>query len=285
MDALRKEILELIAAMLGPIDNSKKLNFNYYKQLINGKTDEELVVWIREFLEDEDNNFYIEIAPDDEPTINEIRDAASAIGCQLEYPVYYQHGIFKDRPTPSRDPMIVGVIPVKTLQQTTPIKLKRGDNIGNRSMRTGQGVGKSRVVNISEPERNALLAQGGDTILKEFTGARADNENAKREMYRAIAAGDPVRINDLPNDPRDKTAMRTFYYYLIGACLLSDILKTGYLLPKTSKKVFREVEKSLESTEPFLEEINQIQQLVTDPAIDFTDEISELERMIESSSD
>lgn len=288
---MKKDVINELEKTLKHIDNPKSSNTKWWNSHINAMSDEKFIKWFKDFLEDPDKNIYVEISPDDEPTINDIRKAAAEVNCELEHTVYYRHGLFKDNPVGTRDPVMVGVIPIKMLQQTTPIKLKRGDNIGNRSIKTGQATGSSRVVNVSEPERNALIAQNANTILKELTSARSDNEPAKQEMYRRISEGEAVRIEDLPNDPRDKTAMRSFQYYLLGACLHSDILKTGLLLPAPSREVEREITSRFKESDSLVSEIRDLEQhLESLDAIennfdDFSKEIAHLENLIENSTD
>lgn len=230
--SLKKQVLDEILRIIRHLDHTGK-NTEYYKNFIGKMSEKEFSRWFRNFLEDKDENLYLEFTADDEPSIEDIRKSAKTAGIPLEHRVYYRHGAFQDAPTSTREPVMLGVITTKMLQQTTPLKVKRGDDVGNRSVRTGQVTGSSRVVNLSEPERNALLAVGAKSVIKELSGPRADAQNAKSEMYQRIANGESISLDDLTDDPADKTASVTFHVYMLGGCIETDIIDTGMLLKQT----------------------------------------------------
>jgi hypothetical protein len=244
---LRRDTLDIIKRGFQDIDTPDRSNTKFYENMISQMSDDKFVEWMLEFLQNDDENLYLEVDGDNEPDIRDIRRCAERLNIPLEYKLYYRHGVYADQPMPTMEPVIVGIVPVKMLQQTTPIKVKRGHSIDNRSTRTGQVTGKSKVAAISEPERNALIAIGADNVIKELTGPRADNQEAKNILYERIANGEPARLSELPNRPQDKTSMVTLNTYFIGACLESDILGNGLVLPKTVERIERDIIRNEES--------------------------------------
>jgi hypothetical protein len=274
---MKKDIIKLITKGFAEIDTPTKQNTEFYRKMIDSMPEQKFIKWLKGFLEDPDQNLYLEIDTDNEPSIDKIQKAAKDLGIPLEYPVYYRHGIFANNPKPTLEPVMVGIIPIKMLQQTTPIKVKRGHNISHRSSRTGQVIGKSKVVAVSEPERNALLAIGATNTLKELTGPRADNQKAKQILYERIANGEPLRLADMPDEPEDKTSMVTLNVYLLGACLESDLLGRGMVLPQTKKSMEANVVASQVSEGI---ELNNLNNILTDEIHQTTDVINHLNSLI-----
>ena len=64
----------------------------------------------------------------------------------------------------------------------------------------------------------------------------ADDETALYAMLREIQQNGEVSMEDLPNDPLNKTTMNTIYLYSIGAGIVTNLVEeTGYVLPTTLK--------------------------------------------------
>ena len=107
----------------------------------------------------------------------------------------------------------------KRLQQTLMKKSAGSTKIQKRSPLTGQVVNEDKNARNSDLESYSLAAMKADAALREFMGPRADNEQAKSEMYNDISRNGYVSLSDLNlYDPYKKTALNTFntYYLMMG---------------------------------------------------------------------
>lgn len=97
-------------------------------------------------------------------------------------------------------------------------------DIDERSLKTGDVKGESKVTSVSEPETYALMAMGAEKTLEELLGPRADNTQAKAQMYRAIARDGFCTLSDLKSDRTSSTTLNTLNTYLIACGIRSDLI-------------------------------------------------------------
>jgi hypothetical protein len=72
--------------------------------------------------------------------------------------------------------------------------------------------------------------------LKELLGPRANAQDAKREMLRQIVSNGYTTLEDLPNDPSEKTTLMTLNTYLLASGIRSDLVTSSLETPYTLKK-------------------------------------------------
>ena len=88
MDAKRKKVEELIYSVFDALDTSKQ-NTNFYRQMFGKMSDQQFHTFMKKFLKDDSENFYLEIEPfENEPSIEDIEKAAKILNVPLEEYVY-----------------------------------------------------------------------------------------------------------------------------------------------------------------------------------------------------
>lgn len=72
--------------------------------------DADLAAYLDKLSSDEDEHFYVEVAPwDNEPTLEDIKRAAAVVGVELHQRVAFRHDGAKDDPVLSRTRVPVGL--------------------------------------------------------------------------------------------------------------------------------------------------------------------------------
>ena len=126
------------------------------------------------------------------------------------------------------------------MQQILSKKNHYSTDIDDRSLKTGDVKGESKVAAISEPETYALMASGFDRTLEELLGPRADNTEKKRQMYRQIARDGFTSLDTLESSRSSSTTLNTINTYLLGSGIRSDLitdsLETEYTLDQNLRK-------------------------------------------------
>ena len=112
-------------------------------------------------------------------------------------------------------------------------------DIDERSLKTGDVKGESKITSVSEPETYALMAMGAEKGLEEMLGPRADNQTAKSTMYRDIARDGFCTLSNMPKDRLGSTTLNTLNTYLIACGIRSDLItntmQTEYTINQSLK--------------------------------------------------
>ena len=237
----RKKAENLIYKVISSLDKSNE-NTNYYKSLFGKMMDEQFKRYIKKMENDEDENFFIEVLPNkNEPTLKDIKEALNILNVPLDEYVYYRHDGHEKDPIRTRYKVPVGYLIIKRVQQFLSKKNTYSLDISQRSMKTNQVTGKSKISRISDGDNNALSAIGADFALKEFMGPRADSSDAKIDMYRDISLYGYVYQKDLSNNLNEKQTLNTVNVYLTGAGFETDLLEP---LPKSvTDDMYKEISK------------------------------------------
>ena len=111
------------------------------------------------------------------------------------------------------EPVPVGYIHAKRMQQTLLKKNTGSLSIEKRNPKTGQVIGDDKNAMNSNVETYSMIASGAKQALREIMGPRADNEVAKNQMNNSIKKDGFVSLDELSNDQRDKAAINSLDTY------------------------------------------------------------------------
>jgi hypothetical protein len=240
----RQQSEELIYKVLSSLDVTG-LNVKKYKEFFSKMTDEQFDKYMKTFLKDEDENFYLEILPNkNEPSLEQVKKALDILKVPTDEYVYLRHEGHKDDPIRTAYRVPVGYITIKRVQQILSKKNTYSLDIAQRNMKTGQVTGADKIARISDVESYSLVAIGADHALQEFLGPRADNSTAKTDMYKDINLYGYSYLKDMGRDITENQTLNTLYVYLMGAGLENDLLKEDMSAEEIiEKKVNRLVNK------------------------------------------
>lgn len=220
----RQKVESLVLKVFSTLDKAG-INVEKYKDIFKGMNDSQFDAYMKNFLSDEEENFYLEIQPHkNEPGLKDIKAALDILNVPLDEYVYLRHEGEKDDPIRTRYRVPTGYIAVKRLQQILSKKNTYSLDIKSRNMKTGQVSGSDKIARISDSETMVLTAIGADAALKEFLGARADNMTSKRDMYNQISMYGYTQLEDLERDLSGNQTLNTISVYLTGAGIENDLL-------------------------------------------------------------
>jgi len=235
----RAEIENLIYKIYTALDPSGK-NTSKYKKIFGEMKDNEFAQWLKEFLEDEDDNFCFEyIEFEDRLKFENVENAAKIINVPLMEYLYMPHlSMNKDNVICTQAKCLVGYLNIKRTQQM--IQKKNGLSLGaeNRSALTGQVINHDKNGKDSDTESFLMIGMGLDKVLQEFHGPRSDDKVMEREMMNQIETRGYVSLDEMENVSTNKTTLNTVNAYLLAMGLWSDLVSDSYILPKTSEDVF-----------------------------------------------
>jgi hypothetical protein len=233
----RKQIENLFYTTMDKLDPTG-YNTKRYREIFNAMNDAEFAKYAEKMAKDEDSNPYLSIMPwENEPSLDNIKDAAKFLGIELDEYVYFPHqGTDAGKPIRTVKPVPVGYLYMRRLQQVLKKKNAQSIDTKQRNPITGQVSGDSKVARDSDSENYSLTTIGANEILKELHGPRADNVSAMNDMYRDISVQGYVRTADLTQDIGKKTTLNAFDVYIMGAGLKSDLLTTGDKMYWTKRK-------------------------------------------------
>jgi len=219
----RKKIENLIYNTFNRLDKTG-CNTKKYKEFFNKMSDSQFDTYMKNFLNDNKKNFYLEITPAKiDPKLQDFIEALDYLGVPAEEYVYFRD---KDGDIRTRYKVPVGYLNIKREQQMLSKKNTFSLDISKRSAKTNQVTGEDKIARISDVENYALSVLGADAALKEFLGPRADSNDAKMEMYKNISEYGYTYLKDLPNDMSKKQSINTIYQYLVGSGLVTDLIET-----------------------------------------------------------
>lgn len=235
-----ERIKELVLGVVSKLDNDKKLNIKRYEDFFElcEKDPDMFRNWDVLNNDSLDSAPYMLQLPFEEMRMNQIKDAANFLNIELEDYIYYRHN--DKRGLRSRMKVPVGYVTIKRMQQILNKKNHYSIDIDDRSLKTGDVKGESKIASITEPETYALMAIGGEKSLEELLGPRADNVEKKRQMYRQIARDGFCSLDSLEGSRTSSTTLNTLNTYLLASGIRSDLItdtmKTEYTLNKDLKK-------------------------------------------------
>ena len=236
MTAKRKKAQELVFAVFNKLDKTGR-NAERYREFFSKMSDVQFEKWAKNFMEDPEENFFLECTPyETEPSLKDIEAASKVLDIPLAETVTFRH--LDGTTTQSKVP--VGYLYIKRHQQIVSKKNGLSNGIRERNQKTGQVTGGSKAARITDMDNYSLQTYGADEALKELLGARADDPVAKIEMYRKINEEGFVSLQEIEGDPRKKVTLNTINTILLGAGITTDLVTDGLLLPITAETVDRQ---------------------------------------------
>jgi len=230
---IEKEMYEFLDDMDPSGKNTERL-----KKFFKTMDDKQFYKYMVDFLSDD--NKYIQVGYEafDNPVSMEFIDKISR---KYDIPLYeyvykpYLNGDTQNPPATVHPVMVVD-IPIKRLKQMIITKNHSSITNAKRDARTGQVTGHDKTARVTDSEAFSLIVQELYQVAQEEYGPMADDETALYAMLREIQQNGEVSMEDLPNDPLNKTTMNTIYLYSIGAGIVTNLVEeTGYVLPTTLK--------------------------------------------------
>lgn len=235
----RKEIENLIYDTFDAMDPTGK-NTDKYRALFANMNDKEFAKYMKEFLDNDNENFAFDLTEfENELKMENCEKAAKVLGVPLMEHVFMPHlSMDKTHVIATKEKCLVGYFNVKRTQQF--LQKKNGISISNekKSPLTGQVTNKDKNARDSDIEAFMLVSLGADAILKELHGPRADDHTMKQEMIQSISSKGYVMLDDLTDLPTNKVTLTTVSTYLIGMGLYNDLITPTYILPKLSQELF-----------------------------------------------
>lgn len=235
----RDYIQKLITDTFDALDPTG-VNTSRYKAMFEAMTDQEFYNFMKNFLNDDKENFTLDLVEfENDLKMANCEKAAKVVGIPLYEYVYMPHlTMDKSNVVVSKEKCLVGYINVKRTQQM--VHKKNGLSVSNekKSALTGQVTADDKNARDSDIEASMLVALGADKILQELHGPRADDEVMKREMNQAIASKGYVMLDELNNVSTNKVTLNTVNTFILGMMLKSDLVSDTYILPKTSAEIF-----------------------------------------------
>ena len=242
MTEKRKRITDKILEIVKCIDTKDNYNYKKYKEMFDVMTDKEFgdfCNWCNDpnDLDMVDHTIFIQALPFEEPPLANIYKALDLLGVPAEECVTFDINGDGER-VKSRYKVPVGYVHIKRLEQLLSKKNKYSIDNEERSIKTDQVSGESKVGAISDVEAGALLAQGADKIFTELYKGRSSNEKVRNELYKDIALNGYATLENIENaeDPDTRNALNTFDTYLLSAGIRTDLRTDSLKLPYTIKK-------------------------------------------------
>jgi len=209
------------------------INAKKYQQMFGQMSDAQFKKWIEAFLADPKSGFRWDIEEfgdgSRKPKFENIDKAAGLLGIKLFEHVYMPHvSSNPNRPVRTKLPVLVGKLPIKRTQQFVSKKTNMSLSDTNRDDMTGVAKGESKAGTSTGIENELLQGVGGDIILKEIIGARADNQEEYANMIQQIAETGSVNVLDIKTSVYDKGALLKADLYLMAMGIKTDMISESY---------------------------------------------------------
>lgn len=221
----RKKFMDHLTRVMNLLDPTGQNARNYHDKL-DKMSDAQFDKWARAFFENERANFYLEIVEyERDLTIEQIEKCAEYMKVPLFERVaipYLTHD--RNHVVITPEPVPVGYTHQKRMPQTLLKKSAGSIKIDKRNPLTGQVTGEDKNARNTDTETYSLIAVGAENALREMMGPRADDMKAKTQMYAQIAKKGYVSLEELDNDPKNKTALNTFDTYFAYQMFLTNLV-------------------------------------------------------------
>lgn len=250
----RKNIEEKIYKTMSILDPDG-YNEKRYKGLFSSMNDEKFSKWIKNFLSEEDSNFTLETTPFEKNKqdlkIENIKKAADYLNVPLDEYIYMPFVNPDGKPVRSREPVPVGYVHIKRLEQILSKKNAYSTDISQRNAKTGAVTGHDKNGRVSDMENYALLTLGAKEALKEFLGPRADDMYMKTDMLKDISRDNYCSLKNMDSRIENKTALNTLDVYYTSAGFVTDLITPGLALKTTldNKEVKERIQQKYTSKE------------------------------------
>lgn len=222
----RKVVMEYLDKFFNTLDPSGA-NSKLYHEKFDHMPDQQFDQYFRKFLNDDKQNFYLEIVEyERDLKIEDVEKCAELTGVPLFERIAMPYlTMDKNNVVVSVEKCPVGYIHEKRMPQTLMKKSAASIKTDKRNPLSGQVVGDDKNARNSDSEVYSLATLGANEALKEFLGPRADDMRAKNEMYAEIAKNGYVSMDDLTDDVYNKVALNTFDMYFLMQGLRTNMIE------------------------------------------------------------
>lgn len=235
----RKEIEKLIYDTFSALDPSES-NTIKYKNILSTMNDNEFERFMKDFLNNNEENFVLDIVEYEHSLKFEYcEDAAKIVDIPLLEYVYLPHlTMDKKNVIVTKEKCLVGYLNVKRPQQLLHKKNGLSVSDENRSALTYQVTRDDKNARDSDIEAEMLVALGAENILQELHGPRADDVVMRRQARHLISTKGYFLLEELDNSKLNKVTLNTINAFMISMGLATDLITDTYVLPKTSSELF-----------------------------------------------
>lgn len=213
-------------------------NTNHYKILFQKMSDAEFDRYFKAFFANKKAYLVLNVADyENNIKLEDIERAAKVLKIPLFENVYLPHvSMDKSKVVCTKEPVPVGYLNIKRTQQTVSKKNGMSTNIDTRAALTAQVTGADKNGRESDVENTMLVSMDMVDTLRELNGPRADDLVMKNQMLQEIALNGYARLDDLEDNPENKTTLNTVNVFLLGMGLNSDLVTSGLMLKSELKK-------------------------------------------------
>ena len=228
----RKKIEEMINKTLMLMDPTG-INAKKYRNMFQTMNDAKFSQWIEAFLSNEKSNIRLDIEEFGDGSrsvkFENVEKAADYLGIKLFEYVYLPHvSSNPNRPIRTKQPVLVGYLPIKRTQQLVTKKTGLAISDDDRDDMTGATKGDSKGGTTTGIENELLAGVGGDIILSEISGARGDNVHEYDNMLKEITEKGSVRLEDIKTNAYDKPTLLAADMYFMAMGLKTDLISESY---------------------------------------------------------
>lgn len=232
MTEKRKKIETLIYETMTLMDPSG-VNTRKYKDMFQVMSDDEFQDWITKFLADEKSNFRIDIEEFGDGSrslkFENIEKAANHLGIKIFEYIYLPHvSSNPNRPVRSKQPVLVGYLNIKRVQQLATKKTGLSLSDNDRDEMTNIAKGESKGGVMTGIENELLVGVGAYEVLSELVGARGDNMVEYDSMLTSIAETGSVRLEDIKTGIYNKPTVLQSDLYFMAMGLKTDLVSESY---------------------------------------------------------
>jgi len=229
----RKYVMDYMTKVYDLLDPSGD-NSRMFHEKYDHMTDEEFGKAMEAFFKNPRSHFYLEVIEFERDLhLDNIFKCADFMGIPLMEHVAVPHinGSATENVVVTPEPVAVGYIHAKRLQQTIMKKNTGSISAQQRNSKTGQVTGEDKNARNSNVETFSMIASGADKALAEFMGPRADDMVAKSQMNNKIARDGYVMLADLDNDPENKVALNSLDVYFTMQGFRTNLVMPINIIP------------------------------------------------------
>lgn len=233
----RKDAEALVYKVMDQLDTTGA-NTEYYKKLFSKMSDAQFYNFFKK-----DFPLRFQMRPFEiEPGMAEFKKAANIIKVPLFEKVYLPY-VYKNKdgkPITTKSCLVI-YGHVKRMQQIVSKKNSMSTNITGRDMKTGLLLSEDKNGQVSDREMEALMVAGLNSVVEEFSKAKADAMESKDKMYNTISNIGMVKLSDIETNADDSLSRNLLNTYLLGIHIDSNLVnKEGYL-PHTLEQRKRQI--------------------------------------------
>lgn len=231
-----KECKRLIYGTFDKLDPTG-INTKLYKDELEKMSNAEFERYFKAFCSNPDVNFKWRIQPyKNDMQMENIIEAAKFLNVPLfeyVYMPFVQSAEGTNDVYKTMQPVAVGYLHDKRLQQILSKKNSMSIHTENRSATTGQVTGHDKNSRVSDMENIALTTLNSPELLNEFLSAKADDMYMKTEMLKQIKNDGYVDLSQIRSTPKNKVAINTLDVYFTSLGIKTNLITDGLLLTRT----------------------------------------------------